>query len=386
MKVQRTALVVMVLAALIPGVVRAQDYVTITPPRVVPGSTGYGVLVESALNDALLLATADLEAEIDLQLEPYIGQDMLALGFANAGATAAHVGTQRSFNDYKHFALTVGTGVALSAPSSDPSVIEQAVLDIETAGDFYFGMATQPIAAALGINLGRFVNNLYGTVKVGYASIPAGMLAEEFSFESLAAGFMLDYQLLETRRLPLGFLRWRGLTVGSGLIFQQNESVFEIDFPVDPVTQEAALDPLGLDPTIPDTLVTELQVEPTLRLAATSSSWSIPLEATTGLRILWFFDINIGAGVDLAFGSSDIGLDITSPVTVTENTGIVQFEEGSVAIDAGTAGDGPQFIRPRLTGGVGLNLGPVKLDVPVMYYFDEEGNSAMVAVNLGIVW
>jgi len=123
MKVQRTALVVMVLAALIPGVVRAQDYVTITPPRVVPGSTGYGVLVESALNDALLLATADLEAEIDLQLEPYIGQDMLALGFANAGATAAHVGTQRSFNDYKHFALTVGTGVALSAPSSDPSVI-----------------------------------------------------------------------------------------------------------------------------------------------------------------------------------------------------------------------------------------------------------------------
>lgn len=379
MKVHRTALVVMVLAALIPGVIRAQDYVTITPPRVVPGSTGYGVLVESALNDALLLATAELEEEIDLQLEPYIGQDMLALGFANAGATAAHVGTQRSFNDYKHFALTVGTGVALSAPSSDPSVIEQAVLDIETAGDFYFGMATQPIAAALGINLGRFVNNLYGTVKVGYASIPAGMLAEEFSFESLAAGFMLDYQLLETRRLPLGFLRWRGLTVGSGLIFQQNESVFEIDFPVDPVTQ-----PIDLTPY--PSLEATLEVEPTLTLAAKSSSWSIPLEATTGLRILWFFDINIGAGVDLAFGSSDIGLDITSPVTATENTGFVEFEDGSVAIDAGTAGDGPQFVRPRLTGGVGLNLGPVKLDVPVMYYFDEEGNSAMVAVNLGIVW
>jgi hypothetical protein len=35
---------------------------------------------------------------------------------------------------------------------------------------------------------------------------------------------------------------------------------------------------------------------------------------------------------------------------------------------------------------VGLNLGPVKLDVPMMLYFDSEGNSAMVGVNLGIVW
>jgi hypothetical protein len=33
-----------------------------------------------------------------------------------------------------------------------------------------------------------------------------------------------------------------------------------------------------------------------------------------------------------------------------------------------------------------LNIGPVKLDIPLMYYFDSEGNSFMMGVNAGIVW
>lgn len=381
MKIRTGIVIAVILAVLVPWTVAAQDYVDITAPTVVPGSTGYGLIAEALLNSGLEVATALLETQINTELIPYIGQDLLASGFANAGATAAHVGTQRAFNDYKHFALTVGTGVALSAPTSDPALIDDAVLNIENDGDLYFGLATQPVAAALGINLGRFVNNLYGTIKVGYASIPSGMIADEFSFESMTAGFMLDYQLLETRRLPLGFLRWRGLTLGSGLIYQSNEAVFEIDFPIDPVTQ-----PIDLSGAGGPTFDAELEVAPTLTLAATSDSWSVPIEATTGLRILWFFDLNIGAGVDLAFGSSAVDLDITSPVVVTDSSGAFDFVDGSVAVDAGTGGDGPQFVRPRLTGGVGLNLGPVKLDVPVMYYFDEDGNSALVGINVGIVW
>jgi hypothetical protein len=63
----------------------------------------------------------------------------------------------------------------------------------------------------------------------------------------------------------------------------------------------------------------------------------------------------------------------------------VSTTPGTAAFGISTS-EGPQFLRPRLTGGVGLNLGPVKLDVPMMLYFDSEGNSAMVGVNLGIVW
>ncbi len=381
MKNNTQRLVIIFLMVLMPATLAAQDIVTVNPPTVVPGSSGLGFLVEQQFNLALQLATNLLETEINTEIGPYIGQDELVRGFANAGASVAHVGTQRSYNDYRRFALTVGTGAALSAPSPDPAVIESAVLDIETEGDIYFGAAVQPIAASLGLNLGRFVDRTYLTLKVGYASIDQGTLADEFSFESLVVGGMIDYQLLRTRRLPLGFLRWRGLTIGSGLLFQTNESDFELDIPIDPQTTEVDFEPDGT----PDAEVT-LEVAPVLTASVFSSSWSIPVEATTGLRILWLLDVNVGAGFDIAFGDSDVSLDINSPVTVDDTFGAIEFTEGSVAIDAGTEGDGPQIVRPRLTAGVGLNLGPVKLDVPVMYYFDADGNSAFVGINVGIVW
>ena len=368
------------LVLVLPGLLFAQ--VTIKPPTVVPGSSDFGSIIEQEINQILILASLELQNQIDMEIDHYLGQDDLSRGFANAGASAAHIGTQRSFKDYKLFAFTLGTGFALSAPSSDPTLIEQAINDIEDEGDIYFGAATQPIAASLGINLGHFVDNLYGTIKFGYADIQEGTLTDDFSFKSLSLGAMLDYQLLKARQLPIGFLRWRGLSVGSGLLYQRNESIFIINFPVDPVET----DTIDLPDPYTD-LSTVLEVDPELTLGASSSSWSIPIEATTGLRILWLLDVNLGAGVDLAFGGSDIDVTIGSPVRASQSSDYeMNFTEGSVEIDAGTEGNGPQLIRPRLTAGLSLNLGPVKLDVPLMYYFDTEGNSAMVGVNAGIVW
>ncbi|MDA3957726.1 hypothetical protein [Oceanispirochaeta sp.] len=350
--------------------------VTIQAPTVVPTGNDF---LDNLINAELVTATNGLKTEINTQILPYIGQDDLALGFANAGATSTHIGTQRNYNDYKIFALTFGTGFAFSAPSSDVAVIGEAISDIETEGDIYFGAATQPITATLGINLDHFVENLYGAVKFGYADLPAGTISDDFSFRSLSLGAFVNYQFLEGRQLPLGFLRWRGLSFGSGVLYQRNESEFKIDFPVDPVsTGDIVVDT--------KTYNTEINITPTLTLGASSNSWTIPLEASTGVRLLWLIDLNVGAGVDMAFGSSNVDVNLNSPIVATESTRQLEFNDGSADIDLGTKGDGPQLIRPRITAGLGLNLGPVKLDIPLMYYFDSKGNSAMIGINIGIVW
>ena len=369
-KIVLTSLILFIL----PLMLMAQ--VTIVAPKVV--TTGY-TDIDYAINAELIAATKVLETDINTLIQPYIGQDSLALGFANAGATSTHTGTQRNYNDYKIFALTFGSGFAFSAPSSDPAVIGEAISDIETEGDIYFGAAAQPITATLGINLDHFVENLYGAVKFGYSDLSAGSLSDDFSFQSLSLGAFANYQFLEGRQLPLGFIRWRGLSFGSGILYQRNESLFNIEFPVDPVTTGDFSDGFN-------TYSADLVINPTLTLGASSNSWTIPLEATTGVRLLWLFDLNIGAGVDVAFGKSNVDVILNSPITATESTGQLEFIDGSADIDLGTKGDGPQLIRPRLTAGFGLNLGPVKLDVPLMYYFDKEGNSAMLGINVGIVW
>ncbi|OQY32922.1 MAG: hypothetical protein B6241_09695, partial [Spirochaetaceae bacterium 4572_59] len=303
------------LLLILPVVLMAQ--VTIKPPTIVPNSTAFGVLVEQALNTALQSATDLMEIEINNAIEPFKGQDDLVLGFANAGAASTHTGTQRNYNDYKLFALTFGTGFAFSAPSSDIAVIEEAISNIETDGDIYFGAAMQPITATLGINLNPFVENLYGAIKFGYADLSAGTISDDFSFKSLSLGAFLNYQFLKSRQLPLGFLRWRGLSFGSGVLYQRNESVFKVDIPIDPVSTGD----LGSYNVALTEQSVDIQVTPELTLGASSNAWTIPLEASTGVRLLWLINLNIGAGVDVAFGSSDVDVNLNSPVEASESTG-----------------------------------------------------------------
>ena len=380
----------LVLAA---SVVSAQNLdISITAPVVDPG--GPLSAEEAVLNSYLQSAVVgDLEAQIegDAELNKFVTLPMLATAAANSGSAAAHLGTQRSFSDYRSFAFVVGTGGSVAAPGVNINAISAAAEDIEAEGDVYVGAAVQPVNASLGINLNRWVPRTRVDLKVGYASIEKGTIADEVGFESLAVGVGVNYQLLRSRQLPLGFVRWRGLTFTSGFLYQRNETQIDVEIAdsafSQPFTyQDAGLtNPFGADT---ETLAT-VEVAPTVTAALESTTYSVPLELSTGVRILWLLDLNVGAGIDVAFGSSDLvfGADAVTELIPADPQAadLISSTPGSVGFGVSNS-EAPQLLRPRLTGGVTVNLGPVKLDVPVMLYFDEDGNTLMAGVNLGIVW
>ncbi|MFP4427188.1 MAG: Lsa36 family surface (lipo)protein, partial [Spirochaetaceae bacterium] len=323
---------------------------------------------------------------------------LLTQGFANAGAAASHLGTPRAFADYRSFAFVLGTGLAAAAPGIDPATVEDAAGDIETEGDIYVGAALQPITAGLGINVNRWLRKTRVYLKFGYFDIPSGTIADEVAFNSLSLGLGATYQLVETKQLPLGFLRWRGISLGSGLLFQRNQTDINIE-----VTDEAfaskpvTFDEVGftddnlseIDEELKaDDPIGAIEVSPTLTAAIESRTYAIPLEVSTGVRILWLLDVNLGAGIDLVFGSSGFNLGAGAEAEFVPSDAAAPYVSsvpGSASFSASSS-EGPQFLRPRLTGGAGLNLGPVKLDVPLMLYFDSEGNTLMAGVNVAIVW
>lgn len=380
--------------------------VQITVPTVTPegdlaaAAQAAGIDFDQVINGLLGPLTTQLETEIessqDVQRFSELG--LLSEGFANAGATASHLGTPRAFSDYRSFAFVLGTGAAVTAPGIEPDTITSAAENIETEGDIYLGAAVQPVTAGLGVNISRWVDRTRVYLKVGYFDIPYGTVADEVAFNSLSIGGGASYQLLQTRQLPLGFLRWRGLTLSSGLLFQRNRTDINVDvsenaFESDPITygelgfDQGELDAAGINQQTTDP-IGSVQVSPTLTAAIESRTFSIPLEASTGLRVLWLLDVNFGAGVDLVFGSSELSLGADAEAEFVPAAGSQQYissNPGSAGFDIRSE-EGPQLLRPRLTGGLGLNLGPVKLDIPVMLFFDSEGNSAMAGVNLGIVW
>ncbi len=354
-----------VLLLLVVGVAAAWGQVSITPPSVSGPN-------QDDINQRILAATGDFEAALTGEIDQFFDQPLLAQGIANSGATATHIGTQRAFIDYRRFALVAGLGTAVSLPGSDPSVIEESTQRLEEDGDLYAGAAFFPVIG-IGFPLGFISEDLYVNFKLSWFESEG--FFQEFEYNAFSVGALVNYQLLETRSLPLGFLRWRGLSVGSGLIYQRNELIYELGF--GQVSEPVDFSPFGS---------AELTMEPTITATIGSNSVVIPLEVTTGLRILWLFDVNFGAGIDVAFGDSEVDLELESPVILEGAPSQYEVTDGSANVTAGTDGDGPDFVRPRLTAGVGLNLGPLKVDVPFMYYFDSDGNSVMVGLNVGIVW
>ncbi|MEX2444805.1 MAG: hypothetical protein WD492_14470 [Alkalispirochaeta sp.] len=325
-------------------------------------------------------------------LGQYADLPLLAKAAANAGSAAAHLGTQRAFSDYRAFALVIGTGSSLAIPDVDPSYLERLQEDVESSGDIYVGAAIQPVTASLGINLSRLIPRTRADVKLGYANIPDGTIEEGLSFNALSVGVNANYQLLRSRQLPLGFVRWRGLTLASGFMYQRNETNLTVDIAEDSFNQVLYADPdLSGDPNFntdgSGNPIATLTVSPSVTVAMESKTYTIPLEATTGLRLLWLLDVNFGAGVDLVFGESELvfGADAALDVTEVNPDYVEDTSPGSVGFGV-TNTEAPQFFRPRITGGVGVNLGPIKLDVPLMLYFDQDGNTVMAGVNVGIVF
>lgn len=361
----RGALVVVV-AALFPMGVAADFNVNITPPTLSGGG-----------NQAALDAAADLlrnELVGNTALMPFVDQPLLANAFANAGAASAHAGTIRAFTDFRRFALILGTGVAAASPDISPEMLDETVLALEEEGDIYFGAAIQPINVALGINISRWLDRSRAFVKVGF--IPETNFGDTSSFSSTSIGLGLNYQVLQSRQLPLGIIRWRGLSAGTGILYQQNTTRLSINTGGD-FTQEVSNS---------GNKIGDLVIDSTLTAEIASRTVTIPLELTTGFRLLWGLEVNAGAGVDLAFGRSEVSLGSNSTVNfVSDTVGITQTAPGSANIGIGTTSS-PDFLRPRITGGFGINLGPAKLDFPLMYYFDDEATGFVGGVNVGIVW
>lgn len=338
-----------------------------------------------------------LQGEIDgaEDIARFSNPKLLARGFANAGATASHLATQRSFNDYSLFAFVIGTGVGAAAPSLGD--IDTLVDDVEEDGDLYVGLAIQPISASLGINLSRFVEGLRVNAKLGFFNAEV----DEVTFESLSIALGGTYELLESRGIALGILRWRGLWVASGFNFQRNTTTLTLDLDtleadsgiqfgdiLDPTELAAYNFEHGTDVEAEDPFGT-LALTPSLEASIESRTFAIPLEVNTGIRLLYILELNAGAGVDLVFGSSELKIGAATDVDFIPDPaadGLIDVtQEGRGSISIKTTNN-PQLLRPRVTAGVGLNMGPVKLDVPLMYYFDTDGQGAMLGINLGIVW
>jgi hypothetical protein len=306
--------------------------------------------------------------------------EKLIQAWGNSAIFASHGATQRAVGEYKLFAVTVGPMVGLQLPASPFAIadeLDNVAAKLNDEQDLRLGLNPQLFGGQVGINTSEFLlKDLYLGLRFGYTKFDN--MIEGLSFSNLSLGLTANYQLLPHKDLSNGLLIWRGVNLGTGLLYQGTTIGFAIA--LDSIEQN-----IGAVAGLNNNLT--LAVDPTLALDMKVNTVTIPLEASTSVRLLWFLNVALGLGVDMGFGKSDMKVGMNGDINVKgfdgAAMGVQQSESGNVSVSAGGV-MAPGFFNLKLMTGLGFSMGPVILDIPITFYVLNNGFN--VGVTLGVVW
>ena len=306
----------------------------------------------------------------------------LMRGFANSSVFSSSAATQRGYGGYKLFAFTVGTMVGAQLPvslfsSSLVDDIQNLETKLQDEGDVNFGLNPQAITGQIGINAKFLLDGLYLGFKFGYFNLD---MIEDYSFSTFSLGLMANYQLVKQKRFLGPLFLWRGVNIGSGLVYQRTN----VGFGMDMGEYDVATEQLNINGH--SVYVGAEITDSRANLDFNINTVTIPLEVMTSVRLLGILNLSVGAGIDFGFGAAKLNTRVaaTAETTFSGNydTYVEEISPARVDIDVGGKNT-PKFFNPKVMAGLGVGIGPVLLDVPVTIYVGQGYN---LGLTFTVVW
>ena len=195
---------------------------------------------------------------------------------------------------------------------------------------------------------------------------------------------------IDLPKIPVigGIIRWGGLDFTSGLQLSNVYANVEISKNIDrclsndPATATDSTCALGGVMDLRD-----MKVATNTKAGLNFTTYSVPLELSTSLRLFWFFTFFAGGAVDLNFGNSTID---AKPTAVVQSDLKNQFNGGSTVhfsanadADLGNSSV-PDMITNRIFGGLQLNLTLLKIVLQGGYALQSQTGHANVGIRLAI--
>ena len=315
-------------------------------------------------------------------------QSSLIKGFANTTVFSSAGATQRTFYGYKTFGATIGAMGSLQFPRNPITLIKDITSalgsfgdDLSDFDDFFdklgvtgnnnFGVDIQPLNAQFGLNTSKFLlDGLYLGLKLGYMKLD---FSPYVTYGNFSAGLMGNYQIFKHRSLGKNLFVWRGLNAGTGIIYQNTNLDFKYS-----LNSEIVNIPINGENVSPI-------LEMNLLLDWKSSSFTIPIEAMTSVRLLGFLNIPLGLGVDIGFGKSNMlisgSIDNISFASSELPFDLREKTPGYIEVSL-QGNESSSIFHPKLMSGIGFSLGPVVIDFPITYYFTENGFNAGLTIGV----
>ena len=342
--------------------------VTFTPPKI----GGAIPAIVDPINQLIAGIFAQYENEIANDLRDIeIDSTKLVNAFANSSVFASTGATQRGYGGYGKFAVTIGAMGGIMNPGNIFSFTREVnnILDnVEELNDINIGFNPQVLNAQIGFNTSFLLNNLYLGLKLGFFSLDSGTI----TFTTPSIGVMANYQLIPQIRIPTGIILWRGINLGTGLIYQYTD--MEVGIPLPSKTQPLTI--LGYN-------AATMRIDSKLILEFVENTFTVPLEAVTSLRLLNFLNLSLGLGADLGFGITDFKLTGDATASFEGLPDFLNLAQNAGLSASTGATNSPDLFNPKLMAGLGFSIGPVIIDIPVTYYFLNNGYN--FGITLGFI-
>jgi len=300
----------------------------------------------------------------------------MASSFINANSFSTFAGTLQGYRNYQVFAVSLGFVLAEQFPNYYPpdykfSNIENNIIH---EGDGNVALSGSG-GLNLGLNLNRFMplmpKGLYGDFKMGYAryginTSNLGGRIQYYSFENITLGAGANYAIVPPSS------RWRGISIGSGLIYQKNEIIFDVE-----------MDPYVSNEFNNFGYTFRYIIKPTTRFKVDVETFTIPLDAVTSFQPVRFLNLTAGAGMDIIYGIASMKLSSVGSMWL-EGSNVPDYTPGTMYIKNDTKEITELHFYPRIMTGIGVNIFWVKLDIPVIFYIGERPG-IVVGLTAGVV-
>ena len=332
-------------------------------------------LVDAALNQEIGVAFDNAIFDANESIAKYSDQRDLARGFGNASVFSSQPATFQGFQNYSKIAVATGVMLGVQAPSFDPDYYDGIEDDIEANGDIYAGVGVGVSLLNVGVTANSIRPGLYLNFMFGSVSLDPG---DDINISTTLIGVGVNYTLVKPKSGSF-LLKWRGLSVGSGLIYHSSSLTLALE--LDSFSENFLVNQPGF------LISGTIDVDPSLLLELKSKTVTIPLDITTSVQALQLLNFTLGTGIDFNMGKTDIIVTADGDIAVNninDPGALIQtVTPGLVSVDGSTRGVSPSFGRVRIMSGLGFNFGPVKLDMPFRYYF---GSGASFGITAGVVF
>jgi len=324
------------------------------------GSGEFNKETADAFDDAL--------KELNDQLKVFKSPDKFLEAMGDSAVFASHGATTRGYGGYKLFSATIGAMIGAQLPTGLTSIMDDldGLTDsLEKDGDIRLGISPNVFNVNIGLSMGilKFIpenlgvikrDNLYIGLRIGYFNLPEIDLGDDskLNYNNFTFGVTANYQIIPSISIA-GLVVWRGVNLGTGILYNHSKLSFGIT--VDDIRQ-----PVEKGANI-------LLDNPKASIDLTSNTVTIPLEAITAVKLL-IFNIPIGIGADLAFGSTSLGAGIDTSIKF-ENlpSGLSKAQDGDITA-SGDLSNSPHFFNFKIMTGFGITAGPVVIDIPLTFY------------------